>query len=460
MSEVISVQESLSEILPADVFSVDDDQIARVSIDTSDGIPVGRAAAVVYPTTTQQVADLVRFAARESIPIVTQGARTGVVGGATAVDGAILVNLTRMDAILEISVEDQTATCQPGVNTKRLADAVAEKGLFYPPDPGSVSISTIGGNIATNAGGMQCLKYGTTGRFVRELTVVTGAGEIIRVGHKTAKGVASLDLASLFVGSEGTLGIITEATLALRPAPGEVLGAYGVFRTMSEALEAANRVVASPYGPTALEVMDGQIIRAINALNRAEVLPNDAEAILIVQSDATGSAAEDIGHFAEIFTTSGAIRTVTATTAAEVSEIMDLRRQLHPAMRRAYGAVLNEDIAVPRGRLLELFEGIAEIAQELDVPIATGGHVGDGNLHPLIGFDADKPESRALADAAFEKVMALAAELGGTITGEHGVGVIKRPLLDSELSAEVRALQRGIKAVFDPAGILNPGKKL
>lgn len=454
------ILDDLSSLLASEDFAVEPDVLVRYSEDSGDGIPHGEPLAVVFPRSTEQVAAIVRLAAAHGTPVVPQGARSGMVGGASAVDGAILLNLTRMDAIIEISVENQTVTCEAGVNTAALAEAVHEKGLFYPPDPGSISLSSIGGNIATNAGGMQCLKYGTTGRFVRSLTVVTGTGEIITVGHSTAKGVAGLDLAALFVGSEGTLGIVTEATLALLPAPGPLMGAYGVFTDMAHALEAANAIVASPYGPAALEVLDGAIIRAINVLNRDEVLPGDAEALLIVQSDTIDRAERDIAEFGAIFSSYGATRVVTATEPAAVSEIMNLRRQLHPATRRAYGAVLNEDIAVPRGRLLDLFTGIASIAAELNVPIATGGHVGDGNLHPLIGFDPTSADSRALADKAFERVMALAAELGGTITGEHGVGTIKRPVLAAELSPEIRALQLGIKAVFDPAGILNPGTKL
>lgn len=460
MSISTGLIDGLTQILPRDDVVTDPEHVARFSLDSADGIPAGRALAIVFPRTTEQVSAVVRLARGAGTPIVPQGARSGLVGGATAVDGAILLNLTRMDRIIEVSADDQTVTCEAGVNTARLAAAVAQEGLFYPPDPGSVSLSSIGGNIATNAGGMQCLKYGTTGRFVRAITVVTGTGEILRLGHATAKGVAGLDLASLFVGSEGTLGIVTEATLAVLPAPGPLMGAYAVFETMDDALRAANAIVASPLGPAALEVLDGQIIRGINALGRGEQLPDGAEALLIVQSDTIGRAEADIEAFSAVFRDHGAMRVVAATTPAEVTAIMDLRRLLHPAMRRAFGTVLNEDIAVPRGRLVELFDGISAIAEEVGVPIATGGHVGDGNLHPLIGFDAEDAASRARAELAFEKVMALAARLGGTITGEHGVGVLKRPVLADELDQEVRSLQHSIKAVFDPDGILNPGKKL
>lgn len=460
MTTTTTILDALADILPADDILTDEEQLRRISEDSGDGIPFGRPLAAVFPRTTDQVAAIVREASAAGLAVIPQGARSGLVGGANAVDGALLLNLTHMNRIVEINVADQTVTVEAGVNTAKLAEAVAEQGLFYPPDPGSISLSTIGGNIATNAGGMQCLKYGTTGRFVRSLTVVTGAGQIIRVGHATAKGVAGLDLASLFVGSEGTLGIVTEATLAVLPAPGPLMGAYAVFTQMSDALKAANDVVASPYGPAALEVLDGQIIRAINSLNRGEPLPDDAEALLIVQSDTVDRAEADITAFAQIFREHGATKVVTATKPQAVADIMNLRRLLHPATRRAFGAVFNEDIAVPRGRLVELFAGIDAIARELDVPIATGGHVGDGNLHPLIGFNPDEPASRERADEAFDRVMALAAQLGGTITGEHGVGTLKRPLVDSELSPELRELQRSVKAVFDPAGILNPGKKL
>lgn len=451
--------DGLGAIFSDEDYSTDEEYLSRMAEDSADGASIGAALVVVFPRTTEQVSEVVKLAFEHRVPVVPQGARSGLVGGATSVEGAVLLNLTRMDRIIDISVANHTVTCEPGVNTAKLIAAVAAEGLFYPPDPGSMQLSTIGGNIATNAGGMQCLKYGTTGRFVRSLTAVTGTGEVITVGHDTVKGVAGLDIVSLLVGSEGTLGIVTEATLALLPAPGPLMGAYGVFTTMNDALEAANAIVGSPYGPAALEVLDGQIIRAINVLNREELLPPDAEALLIVQSDTIDRAEADIAAFATIFTDHHAVRVVTATEPRAVADIMDLRRQLHPAMRRAFGSVLNEDIAVPRGRLLDLFRGVAQIADDLDVPIATGGHVGDGNLHPLIGFNSSDPASRAVAEKAFERVMALAAELGGTITGEHGVGTLKRPVIDVEIAPGVRELQRGIKAVFDPAGILNPGKK-
>ncbi|AWB88517.1 FAD-binding oxidoreductase [Salinibacterium hongtaonis] len=428
--------------------------------DHSDGTGQGVPIAAVFPTSTEQVAAVVRLAAKHGVPIVPQGTRSGLAGGANAVDGCLLLSLEGMTSILSIDVADQVVTTQAGVITFELARAVAERGLFYPPDPGSWAISTIGGNIATNAGGMRCVKYGVTGDFVRELTVVLASGEIIRTGHRTVKGVAGLDLTSLIVGSEGTLGIVTEATLALLPTPGEPCGVLAAFPSPSQALAAADAIMASGRRPSILEYLDAGTIAAISSFSPSSRLPAGAGAALIIQSDEAGRAADDAEEYAAIAVACGATTVDIAQDAAAVDAIMEARRMLHGAMRAVAGASLNEDVSVPRSRLAELLKGIAVIGQNAGVDIFSAGHIGDGNLHPIICFDPADAAAVATANDTYQHVIALAISLGGTASGEHGIGSLKRAHLDAELGPTVRQLQRSVKHAFDPAGLLNPGKKL
>ncbi|KAB1658270.1 MULTISPECIES: FAD-binding oxidoreductase [unclassified Pseudoclavibacter] len=418
------------------------------------------ALALVLPTSTEEVAAVMAIANDLVIPVVPQGTRTGVVGGADAVPGAILLDLTLMNRILRIDVDDQLVTVQPGVITGDLAAAVREQGLFYPVDPGSVHISSIGGNIVTNAGGMRCVKYGVTGDSVRSLTVVLADGTVVRTGHDSVKGVAGLDLTSLIVGSEGTLGIVTQATLALRPLPGEAAGAAALFPTLEDALAAAAETASNARRPSALEMLDQRTIQAINHFNPNAKLPDDVAAMLIVESDEIGRATEDVAEYQRIFESHHAVRIDLARNAAEVDALLEIRRQLHPALYAEFGTLLTEDIAVPRGRLLKLLRVIEQAAAETGAPVATGGHVGDGNLHPIVGYVAGDADSLARAHRAYEQILTRTIELGGTITGEHGVGTLKRSALGTEFSSELLALQIRVKAAFDPRGILNPGKKL
>lgn len=451
---------ALHQAVGNDHVHTDDATLDEHSHDHSTTATQARALAVVSPASTDEVSAVLRIASTYVVPVVPQGRRTGVVGAADAVPGAILLDLTRLDRIISIDTADQLATVQPGVITQHLADAAREHGLFYPVDPGSVHISSIGGNIATNAGGMRCVKYGVTGDSVRSLTAVLADGTIIHTGHDSIKGVAGLDLTSLIVGSEGTLAVVTEATLALRPAPGDAAGAAAWFPTLADALSAAAEIGSGPRRPSALELLDRPSIQAINTLGTLEALPDDAAAMLIVESDELDRAAADVDAYAEVFRAHHALRIDLARSATEVDQLLEIRRNLHPGLMRAYPAVLTEDIAVPRGRLLELLTIIEAAAAESGAPVATGGHVGDGNLHPIIGYDPADADSLARAAQAFDIILERTVELGGTITGEHGVGHMKRAALARELSPAVRALQVRVKAAFDPQGILNPGRKI
>ena len=346
----------------------------------------------------------------------------------------------------------------PGVINATLSRAVAEHGLFYPPDPSSWEWSTIGGNIATNAGGLCCVKYGVTGNFVRALEVVLADGDILRTGRRTAKGVAGYDLTSLMVGSEGTLGVITEATLELRPAAEEALTIAAVFASSHDALEAVTRIMASRARPSMLEFLDGTTIRAVQAY-RDMGLPASVGALLIVQSDRGGDAASDVATYGGICRDAGALEVAEATDAEESAMLLEARRLVNPAVDQL-GATLVDDVAVPRSRLADLLRGIEEIAVQQAVMIACPGHAGDGNMHPTVIFDRGDAAAEDRAKRAFEMIMDLGLSLGGTITGEHGVGVLKRSWLGRELGPLSARIQTEIKATFDPAGILNPGKVL
>ncbi|WP_130177940.1 FAD-binding oxidoreductase [Cryobacterium sp. SO1] len=428
--------------------------------DQSEGTLSGEPLAVVFPASTEEVAAVVTIAAAHRIPIVPQGARTGLAGGANSIEGAIVLSTTRLKKILVVDAANQTATVQAGVRTIALARAAEAVDLFYPPDPGSWRASTIGGNVATNAGGMLCVKYGVTGNFVRQLTVVLADGSIVHTGQRTIKGVAGYNLTALLVGSEGTLGIITEITVGLLPKPGSPSGVAATFADVDDALAAANAIVAGDRRPSVLEFLDGACIAAINAFDPASTLPSGAGALLLVQSDQIGQAHDDVEVYARMLRAGGAAEVTIAHDTESLDQLMSARRLLHPAVQAVRGGCLNEDITVPRSQLPALLTGLAEISLELDVPISTGGHIGDGNLHPVIGYDPEVPGEIDKAHAAFARVIDLAISLDGSASGEHGIGVLKRAHLDDELGPVLRDLQLRVKAAFDPHSILNPGKKL
>ncbi|WP_167047352.1 FAD-linked oxidase C-terminal domain-containing protein [Salinibacterium sp. ZJ454] len=428
--------------------------------DRSDGTATGEPRAVALPTSTEQVAAVVVVAAAHGVPIVPQGARTGLAGAANASAGALLLSTERMTRILEVDTADQVATVQAGVLTIDLDRAADAAGLFYPPDPGSYETSTIGGNVATNAGGMRCVKYGVTGDFVRQLTVVLADGRVLRTGHRTVKGVAGLDLTSLFVGSEGTLGIITEVTVALLPKPGPSSGVLAAFPTEASALAAADAIMAGARRPSVLEYLDRGCVAAITAYDATSVLPQTAEGVLLLQSDATGRADADADAYAAIATEHGANLVEIAHDQESLGHVMAARRLLHAAVRAVKGASLNEDVAVPRSQLPALLRGIRLLGDELGIAIATGGHLGDGNLHPVVCYDPADDDGVALAIEAYGRIIDLALSLGGTTTGEHGIGVLKRDQARQELGPDVLDAQWSIKRALDPAGLLNPGKKL
>ena len=443
----------LAGVLPADRLLLDEDSLRGHRHDRSGWEPDGLPAAVVLPETTAEVQAVLRVATATRTPVVVRGAGTGLSGAATATNGEIVLSTARLTAITELSPADQLAVVQPGVVTADLDRAAAAHGLRYAPDPASVEISTVGGNIATNAGGLRCAKYGVTRDSVLGLEVVLADGRVVRTGRRTVKGVTGYDLTGLFVGSEGTLGVVTAATVRLRPAPEQTATIAAFFDTVDAAAAAVARLTIQP---AIAELLD---TASLDAIDRAQgtTFRERGEAFLLVQTDGHGAAAE-----AETVRTALVPRATSVevtTDPAVAAELLAVRRLALPSLEKQ-GRVLIEDIAVPRSRLAEAVTAVAEIARRHRVTVATLAHAGDGNLHPIFVVDRAAEEVPEPVWAAAGEVFATALRLGGTLTGEHGVGVLKRRWLPDELTPETLALQHDVKALFDPDGILNPGKAL
>jgi glycolate oxidase len=447
----------LRDALGADGVLTDPDVTASYARDQAMLAPAGVPAAVVFPRSTADVVAVMRLATRHGIPVVPRGAGSGLAGSSNAVDGAITVVMTRMDAVLEVSPADRLAVVQPGVVNKALRDAVASAGLFYPPDPSSYDWCTIGGNLSTNSGGLCCVKYGVTTDYVMGLEVVLSDGRVLRTGRRTVKGVAGYDLVRLFVGSEGTLGIITEATLALRPAPQRPVTLAATFATTAQTGQVVERVVTTGLVPSLLEVMDNTCICAVDDLLKAD-LDRGARALLVAQSDAGGeAAAAEIAALAALCEEAGADFVHTTDDPAEGDLLLAARRMALPALEQL-GSTLIDDVAVPRSTIAAFLDGCDAISAARELVIGVVGHAGDGNMHPTICFDPADPDQRTRAFAAFDDILELGLSLGGTITGEHGVGAIKVDWLEREIGPVSLDVHRSIKAALDPSGLLNPGK--
>lgn len=457
MSEALLT--ALRTELPDEAIRTDPDVLESYRSDMATFCPSEPPAVVVRPADTAQVQHVLRVASRLGVPVVPQGARSGLSGGANGSAGCIALSLQKMDRILEIDAANRVAVVEPGVLTADLARAVAERGLFYPPNPSSWELSTIGGNVATNAGGLCCVKYGVTADFVLGLEVVLANGEILHTGRRTAKGVAGYDLTRLLVGSEGTLGVVTRVTLALRPATHQPRTVAGLFPSVAAAGDAVSRIIASGQVPSLLEFLDQTSLRAVNAW-RDMGLPEGAAAMLVAQSDAPGDQARsEIAAIAATFGEAGGFDVVEAEDAEEGEMLLMARRSVHFAIEEL-GARLIDDVCVPRSVLAEFVQRIEKVAVETGLTIAVVGHFGDGNTHPNVVFDADDPDQVRRAREAFAEIMRIGLELGGTVTGEHGVGVLKREWLARELGPVSVDLHRRLKRAFDPDGLLNPGKVL
>lgn len=414
--------------------------------------------AVIAPRNTKEVSEIVKICNNERIPIVPRGSGTNLCAGTCPTEGGIVMLFKHMNRILEIDEENLTVTVQPGVITLDLIHAVEAKGLFYPPDPSSMKISTIGGNINENSGGLRGLKYGVTRDYVMGLEVVLANGDIIRTGGKLAKDVAGYDLTRLFVGSEGTLGIITEATLKLIPMPETKQTMLALYEDLEAAARSVSAIIANKIIPTTLEFLDQPTLQVVESFVNIG-LPTDVKAVLLIEQDGPKEVVErDMKAMARICREQHAISVQVAKTEEEANNLRTARRSALSALARLKPTTILEDATVPRSQIANMVKAINDIAKKYNVTICTFGHAGDGNLHPTCPTDVRDKDELHRVEQAFEDIFAKAIELGGTITGEHGVGIMKAPYLEWKLGKEGIAAMQAIKRALDPNNIMNPGK--
>jgi len=413
---------------------------------------------VLLPRTTQQISDILRLAGESGTPVVPRGAGTGLSGGSVPVAGGIALSLTRMTDILEIDIQNLTARVQPGVVNADFQAALAPLGLFYPPDPASMKACTLGGNVAMGAGGPRCLKYGGTKDYVLGLEVVLADGEVVHTGGRTVKNTTGYDLTHLFVGSEGTLGVITEITLRLLPQPEAKRTMLAIFDELDDASRTVSAIVAEGILPTTLEMMDNLLIQCAEDFTGAG-LPRDAAAILLIEVDGFEEALDrQVATVQQVCGAQGVREVRIATTVKEVDDLWLARRTIIGAVARRRPSMVLQDVTVPPSYLPEMVARVVDIGREYKLPIGVLAHAGDGNLHPLILFDQRDGEEMAREREAEAAIFAASLELKGTLTGEHGIGLTKRKYLPQALSPREMELTRGLKALLDPHGILNPGK--
>ena len=428
-------------------------------LDETAYLTAGLPGAVALPASTDEVAGLMRLATRHRVPVVPRGAGTGLSGGAAGIEGALTIAVTRMNRILEIDRDNLCVITQPGVINAELKAAVAAEGLFYPPDPASYESCSIGGNLGTNAGGLCCVKYGQTRDWVLGLEVVLADGTVIRTGGRTVKDTAGYSLTHLIVGSQGTLGIVTEAILRLRPLPGPRSTMLAFFGSLEAAGNAVAAMTRAGIVPVTLELLDHETILAVDDANNLG-LDRDAAAMLMVESDAPGAAAAgELDEAEKAIQGAGATSIVRAQDAQEADWLRQARRLALRALERR-GTVRMEDVGVPRARVPQLLAAIERIAAAHKVRCATFGHAGDGNLHPNLIFDRDDPDAARLTHVVRDEIFRAALDLGGTVTAEHGIGAARREWLPVQRGEGAVAAMRAIKAALDPLGILNPGRVL
>lgn len=418
----------------------------------------GAAGAVVFPKNAADVASVLKLARTHRVPVVTRGSGTGLSGGSVPVSGCIVLCLVDMNRILEIDTKNLTLTAEPGVITQRIFDAADAVGLFYPPDPGSMKISTIGGNVAENAGGLRGLKYGVTRNYVMGLEVVLPDGSLAHLGNKCVKDVAGYNLRDLFIGSEGTLGVVTKVLLKLLPKPAARQTLLATYASMDAAAETVSAIIAEKIIPCTLEFLDQRTLRCVEAFAKVG-LPTEAEALLLIETDGHPAAVDDEALRIEaICARHQALAVRRAATAEEAVRLATARRSAFSALARLRPTTILEDATVPRSELAAMIRFITTVAQKHRVEVATFGHFGDGNLHPTFLTDERNHEEMHRVEAAMKEIFDYALSLGGTITGEHGVGLAKKNFLHQQLGDSSFALLKTIKKALDPDGLMNPGK--
>lgn len=450
------VLEKLREIVGAENVLVDAEKVEPYGGDAvKEKFP---PEAVVFPATTAEMIAIIKLANEFLFPVTARGGGVGYTGGAVPTEGGIVIGTDRMNKIIEINADDLYVICQPGITTFALQQVVEKHGVFFPPDPASYKDSYIGGNIAENAGGMRTPKYGNTKRYVLGLEVVTATGEVIRTGGKTEKNVVGFDLTGLMCGSEGMLGIITEATLKLLPMTEATSTVRASFKTMEQACKVLTKFTPVGILPMAMEVIDKHCIEAIEQ-NYAFGLSKDANAILLVAVD---GSQEEVAKNAEtierILGENGGFDILRAKSKEDEDKLWDVRRAISPSLMKFGTLKINEDVVVPRSKVPELVARIEEIGKRHNTFVANFGHAGDGNIHVNFLCDRENPESIARARECVKETFQLSVNLGGTISGEHGIGYVKAPYMDYAIDKPTLEIMKGIKKVFDPNGILNPGK--
>ncbi|MCC7264705.1 MAG: FAD-binding protein [Candidatus Latescibacteria bacterium] len=413
---------------------------------------------VVLPENARQVSNVLRWANEARVPVVTRGSGTGLSGGSVPVAGGLVLCLVRLNRILEVDTRNLTMTVEPGVLTQAISDAATAAGLFYPPDPGSIKISTIGGNVAENSGGLRGLKYGVTRDYVMALEVVLADGRILNTGTKCVKDVAGFTLKDLFIGSEGTLGVITRITLKLIPQPAAKRTLLAMYDKMTDAAQTISAIIEDKIIPCTLEFLDRTTIECVEGYAKIG-LPTDAEAVLLMEVDGHPAQVEEQAQRLEGLATAHHARQVRrAEDAAEALRLATARRSAFSALARLAPTVILEDVTVPRSELAKMVAFVQEVGERYQLRIGTFGHMGDGNLHPTFLTDERNEEEIQRVEKAMREVFEYAVQLGGTITGEHGVGLAKKPYLAGALGPVALDVMRRVRKGFDPNGILNPGK--
>jgi glycolate oxidase len=454
--KLISITDELKSIVGERYVLTAPEDLVAYSYDAT--FTSARPNLVVLPDSTPEVSEVLKVANREVIPVVPRGMGTGLAAGSIPFGGGIVLPLTRMDRLLDIDLDNMMATAEAGIITSELADAVAREGYFYPPDPTSDHYSTLGGNVACDAGGARCLKYGITGHYVMALEVVLADGRVMRVGGKATKNVTGYDLVRLLIGSEGTLAVITEVTVRFIAAPETERIAQAIFPKLTDAGRAINAVLASGANPSMVEIMDETAIKSVEEYLHMG-LPLDVEAILLIQTDGDeADAVRGIETAAEICRQNGACEVHVAATPEESEEMWKARSSISGSLGRIRPNKLGEDVTVPHSAVPEMIARIKDISAKWDLPIVIFGHAGDGNLHPNILFDKRDEEECKRVESAVGDLFRAAVEVGGSLSGEHGVGVLKRPYLEMAMGSVAVEMQKRIKRAWDPNNILNPGK--
>jgi glycolate oxidase len=452
-----SFLDSLAQIVPSESVLSSSEDVIPYGFDGTAALrePPG---AVVFPQSTTQLAACVRLAAEHHVPVVTRGSGTGLSGGSVPTNDSLVICLVDMNSILSVDPRNLTLRAQSGVITQRIDGAAAPHGLFYPPDPGSLKISTIGGNVAENSGGLRGLKYGVTRDYVMGLEVVLPDGAVVRLGNACVKDVAGYSMKDLFIGSEGTLGIITEVLLKLVPRPASRRTLLAVYDRMEDAAQTVSAIISARIIPCTLEFLDRTTVSCVEAYAKVG-LPTDCGAVLLMETDGHPAAVAEEAEVMRMLALEHHARSVrAASNEAEALNLAAARRNAFSALARIKPTTILEDITVPRSELATMVAFIAQTASRLNLQVGTFGHMGDGNLHPTFLTNERDPEEMARVHEALESIVGKTLELGGTITGEHGVGLAKKPWLRQQLGDSSYALMRTIKASLDPKGLLNPGK--